>query len=102
MKRIYIAGPMTGLPDYNFPAFNEVAARLRAAGHRVENPAENGAPEGERYVDYLRRALAQLLLCEEVRVLPGWQRSRGASLEVRIAQTLEMPVIPAEDEETTT
>lgn len=40
--RIYIAGPMTGLPDFNFPAFNDMAAILRGLGYHVENPAEHG------------------------------------------------------------
>lgn len=43
-QRIYIAGPMTGLPDNNYPAFHEAAARLRKRCWHVENPAENPAP----------------------------------------------------------
>src|SRR5690606_26470176 len=46
MKRIYIAGPMTGLPDLNFPAFHAEAARLRSRGVDVVNPAEiNGGAD---------------------------------------------------------
>ena len=41
---IYISGPMTGMPDENRPAFNEVAQALRAAGWDAFNPAENGLP----------------------------------------------------------
>ena len=48
MTRIYIAGPMSGLPDLNSPAFNAMAERLRAHGHHVENPAENPPPKCER------------------------------------------------------
>ena len=44
MTRIYLAGPMSGLPELNYPAFHAKAAELRAAGHHVENPAENPAP----------------------------------------------------------
>jgi hypothetical protein len=44
MKKIYLSGPMTGLPDLNFPAFHAEAARLRALGYDVINPAE--LPEG--------------------------------------------------------
>ena len=39
MKRIYVAGPMSGLPAFNFPAFHEAAADLRACGFDVVNPA---------------------------------------------------------------
>ena len=38
--KIYCAGPMTGLPELNFPAFHAEAARLRAFGYEVINPAE--------------------------------------------------------------
>jgi len=42
--RIYIAGPMTGLPEFNYPAFNAAAEYLRSLGHHVENPADNPVP----------------------------------------------------------
>lgn len=38
--RIYIAGPMRGYPNFNFPAFDEAAARGRALGHEIISPAE--------------------------------------------------------------
>lgn len=42
IKRIYLAGPMTGLPEFNYPAFHAEAARLRGLGYQVENPADHG------------------------------------------------------------
>lgn len=98
--RIYVAGPMSGLPGLNFEAFHERAAQLRAAGYHVENPAENPAPPGDRYADYLRMAIAQLLTCDEIHLLPGWERSRGACLEVQIARTLELRVVEPQTETT--
>lgn len=74
-KRIYLAGPMTGLPEYNHPAFNAEAARLRALGYHVENPAEN--PEQSSWEDYLRQAIRQMLTCDMVALLPGWEGSPG-------------------------
>jgi hypothetical protein len=45
-KRLYLAGPMTGIEDFNYPAFNAMAERLRAAGYEVKNPADHGTIEG--------------------------------------------------------
>lgn len=59
-NRIYIAGPMTGLPGLNFDAFNAKAAELRARGWHVENPAEHGIQEGATWSDYLRHDMASL------------------------------------------
>jgi hypothetical protein len=38
--KIYIAGPMRGIPEFNFPAFRDMAFWLRNQGHIVFNPAE--------------------------------------------------------------
>ena len=86
--RIYIAGPMTGLPDFNFPAFNDMAAILRGLGYHVENPAEHGVVDGAEWADYLRYDIARLATCEALVLLPGWPWSRGALLEVHIAKAL--------------
>ena len=93
--RIYLSGPMTGLPEYNYPAFNAEAARLRALGYTVENPAENPAPEREEWELYMRAALRQMLDCDAVAFLPGWQHSRGANVEIELAGHLGMDVIQA-------
>lgn len=93
MKRIYVAGPMTGLPDCNYPAFNDAAKRLRELGHTVLNPAENPAPPCGTWQGYMRMALAQLVQCEQVVLLPGWSESRGALIERWLAQVLGMEVV---------
>lgn len=88
--RIYVAGPMTGIADLNFPLFHAETARLRAAGHEVINPAEINADPKAKWVDCMRADIAQLVTCDGVALLPGWPNSRGASLEVHIAQALGM------------
>lgn len=96
--RVYVAGPMTGLPEHNFPAFHAATARLRWHGYVVCCPTENGAPEGGKsWAHYMRRDLADLLTCDAVVTLPGWQSSRGASLEVFIACQLDMRVLTADE-----
>lgn len=81
MKRIYIAGPMTGLPEFNYPAFHAEAERLRALGYEVENPAENPDPQCGTWLGYMRMAIRQLMTCDAIALLPGWQWSRGARIE---------------------
>lgn len=97
--RIYLAGPMTGIEDYNFPAFNKEAAALREKGFEVINPADHGIVEGAEWEDYLRYDLAKLVACEGIHFLPGWEMSRGARLEYKVAQALSMKITYAETPE---
>lgn len=95
-KRIYIAGPMTGLPQFNYPAFNTMAGQLRAYGFEVENPAENPVPACGSWLGYMRLSLAQLVTCDQVITLPGWEQSKGARIEVDLAHQLGLPVVGSE------
>lgn len=97
--RVYIAGPMTGLPEFNFPAFNAAAAQMRAEGWHVENPADHGHVHGAEWADYLRYDITRLATCEMIMLLPGWSKSKGANLEVTIARQLGMPIKLAEGAE---
>jgi hypothetical protein len=90
--RVYLSGKMTGLPDFNYPAFNEAAAKLRALGLEVCNPAENPAPPCGTWTGYMRMALRQLVDCDCIVLLPGWSDSKGALIERRLAQALGMAV----------
>lgn len=98
-KRVYVAGPMTGLPEFNFPLFNATAARLRSEGWHVENPAEHGHVEGAGWADYLRWDISRIATCGAVYLLPGWSKSKGATLEVHIAQVLGLRVLLADGAE---
>jgi len=94
--RIYIAGPMTGLPEHNFPAFHAAAKRLREAGWEAVNPAENFGGRRDMSRDtYLRADITLLATCEAMALLPGWEGSRGAMLEYLIAWELGLPVFDA-------
>lgn len=93
-QRVYISGPMTGLPEHNFPAFHNAAKRLRALGVEVVNPAEINPEPGMPWAWYMRRDIKALMDCDAVATLPGWENSKGATLEVQIATALGMPVHP--------
>lgn len=98
--RVYIAGPMSGYPKFNYPAFHEAESELRDAGYIPVNPAkdhqvsEDGDDfaEGVTYQDCLREALQALLTCDGVALLPGWELSTGAKLEHHVATVLGLDV----------
>lgn len=90
---LYIAGPMTGLPENNYPAFHTAAAQYRATGFTVLNPAENLPPcPAPVWSDWMRLGLPQLLQCRGIVLLPGWEHSRGARIEHDLAQNLGLAV----------
>ncbi len=91
-KTTYIAGPMTGLPDLNFPAFHAEAARLRAEGWEVINPAEINPDKHLSWRACMQTDIAALVFCDAIHVLPGWQGSKGAELELHIAERLGMEI----------
>jgi hypothetical protein len=89
----YISGPMTGIEEYNIPAFNRAEKLLRQKGYAVINVAMFGADPKKEWRDYLARDLALLPLCDIVVTLPGWKKSKGASLEIHVARELGMEII---------
>lgn len=95
--RIYVAGPMTGYPHLNFPAFHAEAARLRALGYEVVNPAELNADPGADWLQCMRTDIKHLVDCDAIAMLEGWQSSRGARLEYTIALILGHALFRAVD-----
>lgn len=97
-ETVCIAGPMTGRPDNNHEAFNMAAADLRAAGFHVINPAEinlRGVPA--TWENYMRRCIERIIHdADVVALLPGWEKSVGAQLEVQIARAFSLEVAPVE------
>jgi hypothetical protein len=91
--RIYLSGPMSNLPELNFPAFHAAAVSLRASGYEVINPAEITTDPDANWEDCLRLDIAQLVTCVGIALLPGWENSRGAKLEKHIAEALGMRLI---------
>jgi hypothetical protein len=90
-NKVYICGPMTGLPDLNFPAFYKAEDFLKKMGWKTVNPANNG--QGKKpYEWYLRRDLKQMLECNSLVLLNGWENSNGARLEEYVASKLKMPI----------
>lgn len=91
--RYYLSGPMTGLPNYNYAAFNYIASILRRAELDIINPAENfeGRTDLPRE-DYMAQDIKHLMTCDAIILIHGWENSRGAKLELEIAQQLGLEV----------
>jgi hypothetical protein len=116
--KIYVAGPMRGIRDFNFPAFHQAAFQLRMLGHEVFNPAEKDEEqygtdigksetgdeaEAEAKGFSLREALAMDLdwICrhaDAIYMLRGWENSKGAAAEHATAIALGLEVMYQEDE----
>lgn len=93
--KLYLAGPMSGIPDLNFPAFHAEAARLRGLGHVVVNPAELN-PTSSDWLECMRVDIRELVMCDGVAMLPGWWNSRGARLERQIGTGLGLRVFSSD------
>lgn len=100
---VYLAGPMTGLPGFNFPAFDAAEALLASQGYTVKNPAQMDRDVGFDPTkmtatpaflrDALRRDLSAICDCDAVAMLPGWEKSGGARVEWTLATHLGLEII---------
>lgn len=92
--KLYLAGPMRGLPLYNFPAFFAAAIELRQRGYTVHNPAEHDMAEGFQphkpltaqepvfnLGDALNKDSHLILDSDGIVLLPDWEDSVGAKFE---------------------
>lgn len=91
----YISGPMTGFFDFNFPAFFSMENMIiKICG--VVNPARiaqkvDRTKKNPTYGDYLKADITELMDCDCVFFLEGYESSRGATLEKRIAEAMSIP-----------
>lgn len=95
--RVYISGPITGVSDYR-ERFKAAQERIEAAGHKVINPAElcEVMPEAG-WADYMDICKMLLMHADAIFQLEGWEQSKGARFEYKIAERLCLRMIK-EDE----
>jgi len=101
--KVYIAGPMRGIKDFNRKEFNKADKYMTGKGiYKIFNPSkfdeESGmteleleSKEGLRTV--MRRDLNDVLGCEAIYMLSGWEQSEGARIEHALAAMLDMTII---------
>ena len=90
VKRVYISGPMTGLPEHNRPAFEAARDSLAALGYEVLSPTD--APECDSWEAYMRWDIRLLMTADLVAMLPDWHLSRRAGIERYLADGIGIPV----------
>lgn len=90
MRIVYISGPITGKPELNRPAFARAAESFTAKGFQVVNPFDV-CPNPASWEEAMRADVRALMLCTHIALLPGWQQSRGAVIEARLAADLGIP-----------
>lgn len=111
--KIYLAGPMRGIPSFNFPAFDYAAAKLRDRGFEVFSPAErdreaygaeieNNPTGDEGQVSNTACTIRDCMAvdcdwiarnAEAIALLPGWEGSSGALAELALSKALGLTVI---------
>ena len=113
--KVYIAGPMSGLPYFNFDAFDAADDRISQKGHTPTNPAlmcsacgfeywrhPDGDPaaaarDGFDLKAAARRDLLALTECDAIYLLPGWEQSVGARAEKAVADWLGLAEFKLEE-----
>ena len=92
MKKIYIAGPISGMEEKAAEKFAEAEIFLKAKGYEVINPMKLAHDHDKTWKAYMLECLHILLQCDEVYMLNGWRKSKGAKLEHRIASDFDLPI----------
>lgn len=111
--RVYLSGPMRGYANFNFPAFDHAAAKLRAQGFDVFSPAERDREEygseiennptgDESKVTNPACTIEDCMaadcewICRNAKfiaLLPGWEKSSGANAELALARALGLTIM---------
>lgn len=99
-RKIYLSGPITGMPDKNHPLFMSVAGLLRSQGHEVYNPREFTWPAGTAFPKRKAFAAYCAYICEQadmIVMLPGWRQSLGATTEHGLAKNCKLDIVEWSD-----
>lgn len=96
-RTIYVSGPMRGIEDFNFPAFDAARDFLEDRGWMVYSPADldrqQAIPaEDLKFEECMRRDYAVIARSGAIALLPGWEQSVGANAELRAAKTMGLEV----------
>ena len=87
--KIYISGKISGTDLIETSKrFAAVAKELQKQGHTTVNPFENGLSEHDPWEDHIAKDIINLINCEGIYMLQGWEDSQGARIEYAVANKL--------------
>jgi nucleoside 2-deoxyribosyltransferase len=93
VKKIYIAGKITGLPIEEAMAnFEKAEKMLTERGHKVVNPMKLPHNHDKEWESYMRECIIELLKCDGIYLLSNWAMSRGACMEFELAMKLNIEI----------
>lgn len=97
--KIYISGPVTGIKDDNEPAFKAKELELLKKGHTPVNPVQLCKDAGltEWHACMNQICIPELIKCDAMILLEGWENSKGANVEIDEARLHEIPIITLKD-----
>lgn len=92
--KVYISGPITDTDDY-IERFDKAQKYLESLGCSVINPAlvNSNLPDDTTYDQYMKMSIAMLEMCDAIYLLHGYEKSRGANLELWKARKLGIQVL---------
>lgn len=110
-KKVYISGPMTGIVNLNIEEFKKYEDKFKNLNFEVVNPhnlfnkeevdemdlkLENKEISFEEYHGFfMRRDIKEMMNCDFIAVLKGYEKSKGANIEVYLARNINMPIVDA-------
>lgn len=107
--RVYIAGPMTGKPHHNFPAFDEAKAELEALGYEVVSPADidrafgitgdetPGTIPARLILEVMLVEMREIWTCKHIVLIDGWENSSGSASEITWGKVWKIKAILKSD-----
>ena len=99
MRKIYLSGPISGLPiEQAIENFEEAGRLFEMLNFKVLNPLKISPFEvSKTWADYMKDDLIALLDCvpnkDCIYMLRGYERSNGAMIELQIANALGLVVL---------
>jgi hypothetical protein len=98
INTIYISGPMTDYPEFNYPAFFAKEEELEGLGYKVQNPARNKPTKRngskKTWAEFMKDAFDMLSKSTHIYFLEGWESSPGAQIEAIAAKRMGIKVLP--------